>query len=50
MALAILSPAEQVAAHLRKEILAGRWKEEMPGVAYFQTELGVNHVTINAAL
>lgn len=50
MALAILSPTEQVVAHLREEILGGRWKEEMPGVAYFQTELGVNHVTINAAL
>jgi DNA-binding LacI/PurR family transcriptional regulator len=50
MALPILSPSDQVAVHLREEILSGRWKEEMPGVAHFQKELGVNNVTINAAL
>ncbi len=50
MALHISSPSEQVARHLRGEILRGRWKEEVPGVAQLQKELGVNHVTINAAL
>lgn len=50
MSFQIQSPAEQVAAHLREEILRGRWVEEMPGVAHLQNELGVNHVTINAAL
>ncbi|MFK7909780.1 MAG: substrate-binding domain-containing protein, partial [Akkermansiaceae bacterium] len=46
----IISPADQVAKHLREEILSRRWKEDMPGVAHLQSELGVNHVTINAAL
>lgn len=49
MSLHLLSHAEQVAAHLHDEILAGRWKVEMPGVAHLKKELGVNHVTINAA-
>jgi len=50
MSLNLLSHAEQVAAHLEDEILAGRWKRDMPGVAHLKNELGVNHVTINAAL
>ncbi len=50
MALHLLSHAEQVANHLREEILAGRWQQEMPGVAALKRELGVNHVTINAAM
>ncbi|MCH7224987.1 substrate-binding domain-containing protein [Haloferula sp. A504] len=50
MGLNILSPAEQVAAHLRDEIANGRWKNQMPGIAHLKSILGVNHVTINAAL
>lgn len=50
MPLTLLSRADQVAAHLREEILNRRWKEHMPGVAHLESELGVNHVTINAAL
>ncbi|MBT8044765.1 MAG: substrate-binding domain-containing protein [Verrucomicrobiae bacterium] len=50
MPLNLLSRADQVAIHLREEILSRRWKEYMPGVAHLQSELGVNHVTINAAL
>lgn len=46
----VLSPAEQVASHLRDEILNRRWKEYMPGVAHLHSKLGVNQVTINAAL
>lgn len=50
MHLQLLSHAEQVAAHLKQEILGGRWKEKIPGSAHLQAELGVNRVTINAAL
>lgn len=50
MPLHLLSHAEQVAAHLRGEILSGRWQREMPGVNALKKELGVNHVTINAAM
>lgn len=50
MSLKILSPAEQVASHVRDEILSGRWRGKMPGVAHLQSVFGVNHVTINGAL
>jgi len=50
VSLKIQSPAEQVASHLRAEIINGRWREKMPGVAHLQSVLGVNHVTVNAAL
>ncbi|MFK7850805.1 MAG: substrate-binding domain-containing protein [Akkermansiaceae bacterium] len=50
MSLNLLSRADQVAKHLREEILKRRWKEYMPGVAHLESELGVNHVTVNAAL
>jgi DNA-binding LacI/PurR family transcriptional regulator len=50
MSLHLLSRAEQVANHLREEILKRRWKEHMPGVAHLESVLGVNHVTVNAAL
>ena len=50
MQLHLLSHAEQVAEHLKGEIACGRWKAEMPGVAQLKTDLGINQVTINAAL
>lgn len=50
MPLHLLTHAEQVANHLRAEILSGRWQREMPGVNALKKELGVNHVTINAAM
>lgn len=50
MAIQLLTHAEQVAAHLRSELLRGRWGEELPGVVRLGVELGVNHTTIGAAL
>jgi len=50
MQLHLLSHAEQIAEHLKKEISLGRWQQEMPGTAQLKNDLGVNQVTINAAL
>ncbi len=50
MALRLLNHAEQVAAHLRAEIEAGRWIGNLPGVGALAEETGVNHTTINAAM
>ena len=50
MSLRILTPAMQVAEHLKSEILRGRWRQEMPGVIRLSTELGVNRTTIEAGL
>jgi hypothetical protein len=46
----ILSSAEQVAAHLRRELAAGAWRGEMPGAAALAVELSINHKTVDAAL
>jgi len=48
--LRLLSHAEQLAVHLREELLRGRWRGEMPGAAKLEAELGVNHTTISQAL
>ncbi len=45
-----LSITEQVAEHLRAEILRGRWTEILPGKHQFAAELGLNNKTIEAAL
>lgn len=50
MPLQLLSHAEQVAAHLRGELLRSRWSGVMPGILTLGKELGVNHNTIDAAL
>ncbi|MFK7851478.1 MAG: substrate-binding domain-containing protein [Akkermansiaceae bacterium] len=50
MALQLLSHAEQVAVHLRTEILKGRWTDSLPGILKLGKELGVNHNTIDSAL
>ena len=50
MSLQLLNHAEQVAEHLRGELLRGRWSKEMPGQAKLGAELGVNHTTMGAAL
>ncbi len=50
MALRILTHAEQVAAHLRVELLRGRWTGQLPGAERLGAELDVNHTTISAAL
>jgi hypothetical protein len=41
---------EQVAEHLRKEVLQGNLSGTMPGVNPLMVELGVNHKTVEAAL
>lgn len=48
--LKLLSHAEQVAAHLRSELLRGRYSGTMPGVLKLQAELGVSRTTIGSAL
>lgn len=46
----LLSHAEQLAAHMRGELLRGRWQGEMPGASKLESELGVNHTTVSQAL
>lgn len=50
MSFRILSPAMQMAEHLKSEILRGRWRKQMPGVIRLSAELGVNRTTIEAGL
>lgn len=45
-----LSVAEQVAAHLRAGLLAGRWSGVLPGVARLAAELDVSPATLQVAL
>ncbi|NNC86944.1 MAG: substrate-binding domain-containing protein [Akkermansiaceae bacterium] len=47
--LEILSPSEQVARHLRRDLLRGRWSGTMPGVPSLAAELGVDAKTVWAA-
>lgn len=44
------SKIEQVAAHLRGELLRGRWGNEMPGRHRLAAEVGTNGKTVEAAL
>ncbi|MDG0994511.1 MAG: substrate-binding domain-containing protein [Akkermansiaceae bacterium] len=46
----VLSAAEQVAEHLRNELLRGVLSGTMPGAHPLAEELGVNHKTVKAAL
>lgn len=48
--LTILSPSEQVAAHLRMEILRGAYGEVMPGTPQISSSLGIDRKTITSAL
>jgi DNA-binding LacI/PurR family transcriptional regulator/biotin operon repressor len=48
--LRILTASEQVAEHLRNELLQGRWAGTMPGNDRLVTELGAGRETIKAAL
>jgi len=50
MPMHFLSHAQQLAAHLRSEILHGKWSGSMPGILRLEVELGVNRNTIDAAL
>ncbi len=45
-----LSIAEQVASHLREELLRGRWSGTIPGRHQIAHELGLNNKTVAAAL
>ena len=45
-----LSIAEQVAEHLREEIIRGRWSGIMPGKNMLAEELGINKKTVVVAL
>lgn len=46
----LMSAAEQVAAHLRSEILMGRLMGEMPGIHQLAAGLVANHKTVKTAL
>ncbi|QTN33876.1 LacI family DNA-binding transcriptional regulator [Akkermansiaceae bacterium] len=46
----VLSPAEQVADHLRDGLVQGRWRETMPGAPLLARELGIDPKTADAAL
>lgn len=48
--LTVLSAAEQVAGHLRNELLRGGLGVTMPGANTLAVELGINHKTVEAAL
>ena len=48
--LRIQTISEQVAAHLRHEILRGGWRETMPGRNELASELDSNHKTVEATL
>jgi len=48
--ITILSAVEQVAVHLREEMLRGGLSGKMPGVNPLVAELGVGHKTVKAAL
>jgi len=50
MSFRLRTYAEQVAGHLRSEILAGRWAGELPGEDRLGAELDVNHTTVGMAI
>lgn len=46
----ILSPSEQVAAHLREQLFKGYWAHELPGTPALAAEFEIDRKTITAAL
>ncbi len=48
--LKVLTIAEQIAEHLRQEIMRGHWLELIPGRNELAKELGVNNKTVETAL
>jgi len=50
MPFVLRTAAEQVAAHLRDEILGGKWTALLPGRERLAGDLGVNAKTVEAAL
>ena len=45
-----MSKIEQVAEHLRQEMMRGKWRREIPGREELAAEFGVNSKTVEAAL
>ncbi len=50
MAFDILSPSEQVAAHLRQLIQQGQWGAQLPGTPALSRETGIDRKTITGAI
>lgn len=50
MTFSLSTYAEQVANHLRSEILGGRWTGELPGADRLGALLNVNHTTVGTAI
>ena len=48
--LRILTAPEQVADHLREELIRQRWRETMPGIHRLSSELGLPRKPVEAAL
>ncbi len=48
--LHVLNASEQVANHLRQELINARWTGTMPGEHQLVNELGISHNTVKAAL
>lgn len=48
--LRFLSKIEQVAAHLRKHLMEGKWQKEIPGRQELALDLGVSNKTVESAL
>jgi DNA-binding LacI/PurR family transcriptional regulator/biotin operon repressor len=48
--LRILTATEQLAAHLRKELIQGTWRDFMPGELQLAAQLGVGRDTVKEAL
>lgn len=46
----LLSASEQVAKHLREQLLLGVWNNGIPGANKLAVKLGVNHKTVKAAM
>jgi DNA-binding transcriptional regulator YhcF (GntR family) len=46
----IVPPSDQVAAHLREQLLTTRWANELPGTPALAAELGIDRKTVIAAL
>lgn len=50
MSFDIVSPSEQIAEHLRDEMLKGRWVKALPGTPTLAKEMDVDRKTVTAAI
>lgn len=48
--LHVLSPSQQVAQHLREQLLRGTWTQLMPGAPQLAEDFGIDRKTVEAAL